>query len=313
MKKLGLLGVVLMSGTALAADGIKIGGFADVGLTWEKDGAPTMGFMVGEGAVYLGKSMGAGEMLLDLPFAYEGGTIAGISSNNITAGFHQAQAYVSWKYDNGFSWKMGQFDSLYRFEGNDSWDRFFSNAGMLAGMVPVTHTGLLVGYKASDALGVHFLVSNHGAQGAQTANADAKFDYGVKVNANTDMVNVNVGALFSAVDATGDYEWTINASAGNKMGALSSTLEFTAVNHKAASKNDMGVGGHFEYAMDESIDLGASIEWKKNVSDVKTLELRVGPTFNMSKDLHVRLAYGYSKADSTDAAQTIGLNAVHRF
>lgn len=307
----------------MAADGIKLGGFADVGFGYNKTGSAdaVKGFQVGQGAFYFGKTLGAGEVLVDLPFAY-GPAIYG---NSILAGFGNAQAVINWKYDNGFSWKMGQFDGAFGFEAADSIDRFFSDAGIISAALPTTHTGLGIGYKASDAMSVSFLVANPYNKGG-VSNSATKFDYGFKVDTTSDAFNFSVGMLFSAntpatgvnagVANAGDYEWTIDAVAGNKMGELSSNIEAYFHNDKVASKTGSGFGGHFDYAMNEGMDLGASVEWMKaaSVAAPTTLDLRVGPKWNMSKDMNVRMAYGHSKVSTaTDADTSITLNVVSKF
>jgi len=293
MKKIGLMSAVLVSGAAFAADGIKLGGFADVGFAWTKDADPATRFAAPEGAFYFGKTMGAGEVMVDVPFA-------SIISDDLS----NMQAHVSWKYDNGFWWKMGRFDGLYGAEAMDSWDRFFSHAGLLSDATPTAHLGLNLGYKASDSLNVHFLIANAGLVAALPAGA--KYDFGFKVESMSDAFNVALGAIFQAAAGTGDYGYLLNVVGSSKMGQLGTTIEL--VYNKA---KDLGVGAHFDYAMSEDTDLGASVEFMKPDVGDSTTELRVGPKFNMTKDFNVRVALGmkFGAVEET----TVGLNAVHRF
>jgi len=306
MKKLGLMGVVLMSGAAFAADGIKLGGFADVGFTFSNATDPaTKSFGVGDGAFYFGKTMGMGEVLVDIPFFYSTAT----GPNGILAGARQAQAWISWKYENGAWWKMGQFDSLFGYEANDSWDRTFSKAGLVSGTVPVTHTGLNVGYKASDNLNIGLLISDPHDKGAMAAGG--KFDFGGKIETSSDAFNASVGFLMSY--GTSAYGYLVDVIAGSKMGQLNANVEFNMGNNKIVDKSYMGFGAYLDYTMSEMTEIGAALDWTKDAASAKNMELRVGPKFNMNKDFNVRIALDWTQHAPVDSSVGVMLNAVHRF
>ena len=310
--KLGLLGVALIGGSAFAADGIKLGGFADAAYTWAKGTPNTNTFGVVDGSLYIGKTMGMGEVLVDMPFAYNP-YLTGIPNGgaNISAGFTKAQAWVSWKYENGFNWKLGQFDSLYGFESNDSVDRFFAQTGIVYAGMPVVHTGLNVGYDFSDALGLSFLVSNPADHGAMTGGNP---DFGFKINSKMDAFTASVGGLFQRAAATGSKTgWLFDIQAGTKVAQLKADLEVSIAKAGGATDTSLGLLGHFVYDVSETIAAGLRAEFSK-AGTAKTTAISVGPNFNMNKDFSVRLAYAFTKVSgASTTGNGITIDAIHRF
>jgi hypothetical protein len=315
MKKIGLMSAVLMSGAAFAADGIKLGGFAEAGFAWTKTGSADAdkGFYVNEGALYFGKTVGMGEVYVDLAFKQSGGAPF---STEMALAQADSQAYITWKYENGFQWKLGQFDNFQGYESNDSVANFFSIPTAAALAAPTVFNGALIGYKASDALTVSFLYSNPGNK--QGINSVAKADMGALVEMASDAYKINASYIMSGSGAAhdGDYGMNLNVVASSKMGMLDTAVEFDMTKDGAAgAKSNMGFGGHFGYEMSETLALGAAVEWAKNgTTDASILGLRVGPKWAMNKDFNLRVGFGYSKeSDATDAKMSFGVNAVHSF
>ncbi len=311
--KYGMISVMLLSGAAYASDGIKLGGYADARYNWANTTPNTNNFGVAEGALYLGKTMGMGEVMVDLPFAGGGAT------NTFTFATGMAQAWVGWKYDNGFSWKMGQFDGIYGFEANDSADRFFSVAGLLkaghpttAGLLkaghPTTHTGLKVAYAMSDSMNFHFLVANPANSGTMTGGNP---DFGVRLDTKMDAYTASLGALFSKAVGAADGTMAFDLIVGTKMDALSFNLEGDF--SKTGDASAMGFMALVTYGFSEMTKFGARLDWTKDAADAKMLGLAVGPSFEMNKDLTVKLEYNMLKPDGADSQSAIVLAAVHRF
>lgn len=319
-KQIGLMSAVLVGTTALAADGIKLGGFVDAQYHWEKDSTNTFG--LGDGAIYLGKTMGMGEVMVDVPFAIGsgasidagGGNMVELVAPGMMLGGERAQAWVSWKYDNGFMWKLGQFDGWFGFEGNDSVDRFFTAQGKVSSATPTAHHGLALGYDFSDAMGLMLFVGNEDGMAKMTTG---KVDSGLKLSTSMDGFNASLGAYFTAA-ATEGSDMMFDIMAGTKMGELAIDVE-AIISKPKVGDTGFGFMAHLVYEMSEDMSAGARVEYLKDFANQEGFGLAVGPDWHLNKDFKFRLDYdlGQFKAagDTADATTTHGVtvSAVHRF
>ena len=302
--QLGLMSLVFIGGSAIGADGIKLGGFVDAQYMWQK--AATNSFGVADGAIYLGKSLGAGEVMVDMPFTFVSNSTnatPGVPPGNaILAGFDKAQAWVSWKYDNGLGWKLGQFDTIFRFEGNDSVDNFFASGSIFGAHFAPTSTGLLLSYDVSDTLAVNAVVADPAGAGVMT---DGKPDIGFKISSKMDALSASVGGMFMQSD------WIFNVIAGTKMDKTAVDLEVTF-----SSKSDvsgLGFGIYVSDELTETMKLGARFEFDKVSETVTNMALSVGPSFEMSKALTTRIGYVLNMPEGADKGHGVTISAAHRF
>lgn len=120
----------------------------------QKDGPSRQsenGFLIEDGAVYIEGKTSAARLFLDLPLSRVRET-AGTSPDftksdgpNLDFARAKAQAFIEVPLNDSTLLQMGQFDTIYGFELNDSKDRFFSQTGVVYNnALPVTHTGLLL-------------------------------------------------------------------------------------------------------------------------------------------------------------------------
>ncbi len=322
MKKLTTLSAVLASSSAFAADGLKIGGFVDGAY---QSGGSTSAFFLHDAALYLGKTMGMGEVMIDIPVNNSG------ASNTFTLAGTKAQAFVHWKYDNGFNWRLGQFDSLYGYEANDSADRIFAVSSNVSGLfMPYTHTGLKVGYEMSDALGFDVLLANTANQGKRPTGG-APFDWGFKLSTKSDTFTAAVGGLFDKAALTGTkMGWLFNVMAETKTEMMTFAIDVALRKASAATadtftKTEMGIMALVDFELAEDTTWGLRPEWTQTyaANEVATatdtrsklIKIATGPAFKMSKDFTVRPEYTFSKASVTGAKahHDFVLSAVHRF
>ena len=325
-RKLGVMSFMVLSGAAFAADeGIKVGGFVDAQFQWSKNkttkpakvaNPATNRFLVNDGAIYVGKTWGNGaEVLVDLPFSSVGTTTA------ITPGLSKGQAFAKWQYENGFQWKMGQFDGLYGLEAQDTKDVVFSDQGLLYGYTPETHVGLDVGYAMSEMLNIHFLVADK----QDTSNMpNSSPDLGVKVETKMDAATAGVGALFfpgrnAAGGSTGKRGYLVSATAGTKMAGVAADLEllFKKLGLGANEKTRWGAGLHLGYMVNEEVNFAARVEYTK-LDKAKDMEVTVGPQYWMAKDFGIKLDYTYgdhknTAANTASKDHTIALAALAKF
>lgn len=293
MKKLIAMGAMLAAGSAFAADGIKVWGGVDAQYNWVKTTPNTNTFNLNEGYFGFTKSLGAGEGVVDL-------SVKGFSKTS--------QAYVSWKYENGFNWKLGQWHSIYGYESVHSSDIRFSHQGMLYDAVPTSHTGLYAGYDFSDMLGLGFIVAN---PADQTGMTEGNPDFGVKASTKMDNVKASVGLLFSRSAAAGKST-LVDVIAGTTFGKLSVDANFI-LKKPDAGNSGIGFGGIFGYGVTDTVDAGARVEYTKDIAPVKMLAFTVGPQFKMSSDFTIKADYTFTKPDGGTNGHAITVAAVHKF
>ncbi len=144
------------------AESLKVGGFVDAQFHTTNDYSLTEGVTIHDGAVYVTMKSGKTEAKLDIPFKAN----FDIASNstegaNFALGRTKMQAYITHAYDFDFSWKLGQFDTIYGFELNDSPDLVLSRQGFIYNnMIPFMHSGLLLSYKFANYFTFNALASN---------------------------------------------------------------------------------------------------------------------------------------------------------
>ncbi len=184
-KTLGL--GMLCSVSAFAATGTKVSGFADAGFSYMSNGGKF--FAVRDGAVYVSHSVGAGEVMVDIPFGTATNTGSGIALTG-----DKAQAFAAWKYDNGFSWKLGQFDGLFGQEAIDTVDAKLVTGSTTTALVPTVHRGTIISYGFSDEMKLHFILANPQNIAAMTA-VPAGFDYGAQFQAKFAGFDTYVGYM----------------------------------------------------------------------------------------------------------------------
>jgi hypothetical protein len=302
MKRFGILSAILVTGAAQAADGLKVGGHVDAQYNWAKGGTNT--FAIHEGSLMLQKTLGMGEAVLDLAVGSNG--VSGLYVGTGPA----SQAYVSWKYENGFSWKLGQWHSIYGYESVHSTDIRFSGHGLLYDAVPVSHVGLYAGYDFSDMLGLGLVVANPADAAVMTAGNP---DFGAKISTKMDTLKASVGALFSRDAATNAKSFLLDVVAGTAMDKLSVDVNFVFAKVTGGS-SAFGIGGILGYGLTDVIDAGARAEYTKDLGTVgKVFALTVGPQFKMSSDFTLKADYTLNKPTGGTAGHAIAVAAVHKF
>lgn len=223
---------------------VQIGGYVNPELSYSTfDGAPPAGLNRVEGAVYLGASDAGVEAKLDLPLTLTAG-------KNFAVGIDKAQAYVAQKLDGGFRWKVGQWDTTFGYELNDSVDVFFSQQGLVFSVNPVVHTGLLLGYDFNPELSLNVYAATPADSGPVAHGVDPQF--GAQV--------VYVGAFRAAAGA---LKMPDNLYAdvviGKDFGDLALDAEY---NVTRVPKHDaqMGYLLHATYAVNPTVKAGVRAE-----------------------------------------------------
>jgi hypothetical protein len=327
VKAVLLSSVVLSAGISQAAD-LKVGGFVDGQYQWDNKGL-TNTFKIQDGALQLAQHVDNAGFVLDLPFHTNAGSMG------LFVGTDQAQAFVDVRYDNGGRWKLGQFDSIYGFESNRTVDLFFTRQGQLHNALPKTFDGLLLGYDASKELGINLMVANP---------ADAPFmakqnpALGAQVTYKSDMGRAAVGYEMNKDSAANATSSLIDVVVGGNFGALAVDLEGD-VQKTLSYDSGKGLLANVIYSVDDKLGLGVRGEYFKNwnVADAsgaqvtfpaigtaapsavnKGMDVTVGPSYAMSKNLRVRADYTFTSitaVENTDAvkAHAAAVSAVYKF
>jgi hypothetical protein len=317
MNKYGMLvvGGLLSLGAFAADEGVTLGGYADAGYIWshQKGDSDVGGFVVREGAVYVGKKFGEWQVFGDFAFGQkfnQNGTLL------------VSQAFVSTSMDNGLSWKLGKFDGLFgAYAGTvDSWTYRLTDKGLLQGYSPTSHTGWAGSYSLSDMLKVTALVANDSDTKTSDFNGTRNADLGVVVNADLDAVKADVGALFTTGHGAGSdsklgYLVTANVH-GSFSGFDLGVYGLLNKNDKKDAKTDFGFGvnvGHDltsklalnvrgEYLNTKSASIIYPGEDINNVAEIAGLKNAmlgtVGAQWKFSNSVVGKLDYSYLKADS---------------
>jgi hypothetical protein len=225
---LGAMAALMISTIAQAAettvaDGkLTFSGYADMrytNVTLEDEPAavgdsnPQSGFGIEDGAFYSTYTKDNLSFVLDVPFrrfkkgddSGTGGDANESNTNKILFGGDKAQIYANWKFNDAVSFAIGQMDTRFGVEVNDSKDRIFMKTGIVYdNMIPVTHTGVMFDYSNNGIMAHAFAAnqSNHGSYGDNTSTAN-NTEYGDRLGWANDMWRAQFGYLTRSEQKTG--------------------------------------------------------------------------------------------------------------
>lgn len=308
--------VCFLANSAFAAEGKSVGtqltGFVDAQYQWTNTLRP--GFVINDGAVYLthGLTNGLGAKI-DLPFRWVGETDSdgdGVKeySNNFVFAETKAQAYISNRYESGWNWKFGQFDTIYGLELNDSPEITFSKQGLVyAAALPLTHTGAMVGYSNSS-FGMNLLVSNPLNQGSMT-NSNPEFGAQFLFNPNSQF-RMSAGYLGHKMeDGMRNFGDLI---LGMTSGSLSADLEAVLLKTPGAPKTGLGVMLLPVYSFNDSWSGALRVEYLKEVNAIhQQQQYSVGPQYKANASLKAKLDYSLQKTTEVEGADSVTSHAVN--
>ena len=314
MNKLKIFGAVavgaLTASASFAAEpaGVNVGGFVDAGYGWVhvKDAKKGNGwtFRFNEGAAWISGASGSTKAVLDLPVAADPG-----GSDGLAVGWTKAQAFVETKYDNGFAWKLGQFDGIFGSEGKYTYSiPFTTHSDITKVFFPWVSTGLLASYWIDSDWAVDLLLANQNGLG-QTTNG--KLEYGVKVGGKLPAAFITEisGAVYTKaaikgfLQASGVLEFTF--------GDLVLRGDGVFQKPKESGKSILAIGGYALYNVDEVLSAGARFGTEKGTNE--KFEATVGPQFKVSKNLTAKVDYTFVKGNPTGTTHLAALTGVYKF
>lgn len=235
-------------------------------------GNPESGFSLEEAALYIKANQSDFNIFVDLPVRREKNAAEVSNNNNLTLGLDRAQAYMQFLLSNQTNVIVGQFDTPYGVEVNDSKDRIFAKTGLLYDYtLPITHTGVM--YSGSlDSVTFRALMANSNNKGSlgSSATGDNQYEYGVTAGITNEKFRAQLGFLTRAISkANGDSGGKrdlIDLSFGTSAGRLSLDFEWAQVDNDI--KADKESGDVFmilpTFKMTEKLTLGLRFESLNN-------------------------------------------------
>lgn len=290
---------------AAASDALKLGGFVDAGFSWANVGNNNS-FGVNDGALYLSKGLDGGEVFVDLPFSgglrtgstfigtttvdatTHTGTVSGALDNandsNFTIGANKAQAYLAFKYENGISWKIGQFDSLLAYEANDLVDVMFTRGGLMGAQLPaLVHTGGTIGVNY-DPFFVDVFVANPANKAQMSGNIA---DYGLKVKFNSKMLWMNLGFWQNQNTGGGTNVTYLSYGGGLSFGQLEANLDLLF--RKTVVSTALGWQLNTGYHLTDQVCAGIRAELLNRFANHQQISFTAGPQYKLTRDMSVKL------------------------
>lgn len=243
---------------------LSFSGYADLRFTnyainnLNVSGNPESGFGVEDGAFYATYEKGKVLLTIDVPFRRAkvsddlnpnpNGTHQANASNSslIQFGGDKAQIYGKYKVLDYLAIDVGQWDTPYGVEVNDSKDRVFGKTGLVYDyLLPVTHTGAMVEFSMGpfSAKGFAANPNNKGSFG-DSASGDNNTEYGGTVGFSNDWLRGQVGYMSRSIIAANGTDRAdrslIDATAGTTLGPFTIDFEFGVLNDP--SKNTLTAG-----------------------------------------------------------------------
>ena len=171
------------------------------------------GFLVEDAAFYLSKKSNKLNLLIDLPFSRQKEDAAGAtgavtpqlyksSGPDLEFATRKAQVVASYQALEWLKVSLGQFDTIFGYELNDSKDRFFGQTGLVYNYaLPVTHVGVL-GEIVSHGFTLKLMAANPNGRGSRdntdntgqsTTNGEDNTEYGATIGRSGNIWRAQLG------------------------------------------------------------------------------------------------------------------------
>ena len=298
-------------GATRADNEIKVGGFVDAQWGWTRSGGVALlnSFYLNEGALYLNGSLGSADAMLDIPFVAKSAL-----ANALTLGQTKAQAWVGYRYANGFHYKIGQFDSIYGSEGKDTVLIPFTQHSMLLtkGFLPWTQTGLILGYQVDKDWSLDAVIANPNGMSHMSAGNP---DFGIKLGGEfkeAGVEEISVGFRAGRTVPGNFKPWMVSAILGLHFGDLDLRGDgFIKKTGIPGDKVSMGLGGYALYALSSKISYGLRLVLVSKSTE--KLEFTTGPQFQVHKNIVTKLDYTFANNVAKVKSHGVAAAALYKF
>lgn len=284
-------------------------------------GHPESGFGLEDGAFYANYDKGNLSVVLDVAFRrskdYDTSTTATrpneSSNNNFAIGVDKSQLYLRYKINPSLVFDLGQFDTIFGVEVNDSRDRVFGKTGLIYDYtLPVTHTGFMMEYSFLTNYYFKAFVANpnnKGTYGSSTSGDDTT-EVGGAVGYSSDNYHAQLGFMSRSINKASSLssgERTIlDALVGGIFGKFSFDFEYTRLSDPSkntltsSNVNDNEKAGEgyfslFSYKFTPDFLVGARIEYVRNdptAQGIKSSSAAGGSLhYKLTSELELRSEY----------------------
>ncbi len=293
-KRLVFVLAMLGATNALAAtnnDSIAVSFFTDAQYRYSTN-SNVSSFMLNDGAIYFSKKLDGGEGFVDIPY------VEWLNSGSPLGNNGKTQAWLSYSYSNGLSWKLGKFDRIFGFEGNDTKDIFFASQGIVYGNLPISHTGLTASYKVMENLTVQGIVANHSDR--MVVNREVP-DYGVKLVVPYAGNTLSAGFLRHD-NSVANEEYLVNIVDSYTTGAINLALEYDYKKSRTNVGHGFLLFGSYDWT--ETCSFGVRGEFTKNMVTYTAMKLSAGYVHKFSNELRAKLGYDFDTNKAFDGADS---------
>jgi hypothetical protein len=308
---------------------VKISGFLDAQYIQNDHQELTRGFLINDGALYLTTTTEGVDFKIDLPFR-----MFTQNSPNFDLGLTKAQAFVGQKLSNGFRWKVGQFDTSFGFEGNDTVDVLFTRQGSVYNFTdPFVHTGMLLGYDFNSELGLNFYMDNPNDRGVLTGK---NIQYGLQLVDASSTSRFSAGFLVNQDPTTQEMNYYLDVTSGITMASFSIDTElsynkrYDLPTPESSTTQGLGVLLQFAYTFTESLSFGSRTEYVTQLAlpdprgiviggPLKSQVLSFfGIQYSLTKGIRLKFDYSYQKdlyfvTSESEVANGFQMASVFRF
>lgn len=326
---IGLLAAGALPDAQAAELPVELGGFVDGQAQASTASDTSRGFMVNDGALYLSKSVQSVSFLIDMPFR-----LVQAGTPNLEFAAVKAQAVVGQQFKNGMRWKVGQFDTTYGLEANDTVAVPFTRQGNVYNFTdPFVHLGLQIGYDFAEEFGVNALVASPSDSGTLGPSKRPQMGLQLVKSGNK---RFSVGGLVTAQPGFDRYSYYGDVTLGLSVGRLLLDAEVNVQKRAGERTADgkvlpMGVGSLAQVLVQVTRKMTAGVrgEFISSLShrDPRAAVLDeylkyqtlvfVGPQYRLHQSLVVKADYSLQLDEkfSGDKATIHGLqaSAVYKF
>lgn len=270
------------------------------------DTVPNRGFSLNEGALYFGKDFSRASAFVDLSF----GPSVNLTDRSLVFSHESSQAHIQYQLESAVL-TLGQYDSFFGVEAEDSRDRFFASQGSIATFLhPSTHTGVMVKFKNGDLIGRVQMANPNGSPEVGPQNPELGAQLRLERGAGYGALGLSVGEesegihrqstlvdlMFGLVSGDGEFQFDFDVSLRKESGV---------------DRQVVGLGAYGNYLVNDSLTWGARFESLNNLQGIGRLggfieritELSVGPSYRLEPGLTFRGDLTYSSIKSTVSEQ----------
>lgn len=294
-----------------------LSGFVDAQFIYKKN-SKTPGFEIYDGALYLeSKYQEILKAYLDIPFAYDDSQ--NDDGNSFKIAKVKAQAFVEWHPTSNFMTRVGQFDTIYGFEVNDSADLAMAQTGLAFNYaLPLTHTGVLGEYSGDLSNGftgtARFMVANPQDKGLLDGG---NIDLGAQLSASNEMLRGSVGYLTRNLPGPSGWRHFVDILAGISFPMTDLDFQFDLIK-EPSQKTGYAFMGHVSVQPADPWGFNARFDLLSKQGFDSAYQIAAGPFYNPYKPMTLKLQYTYENTrevagDPRSKEHSVIASAIYRF